>query len=85
MSFIDHSFEGLFSIRELTGEITVAKPLDREGKDILKITVLAEDDGEPKRNDQSEVEFFLTDVNDNSPVIRPQKSNAFVFEVIRTC
>ncbi|XP_078366665.1 protocadherin Fat 4-like [Oculina patagonica] len=71
---------GLFSIRELTGEITVAKPLDREGKDILKITVLAEDDGVPKRNDQSEVEFVLTDVNDNSPVIRPQKSNAFVFE-----
>ena len=62
----------------------MAKPLDREDNDTLKITVLAEDDGEPKRTDQSEVEFYLTDVNDNSPVIRPQKSNAFVFEVINT-
>ena len=82
---IDHSFEGLFSIHEQTGEIAVAKPLDREVKDVLQITVLAEDDGTPKRNDQSEVEFVLTDVNDNSPLIRPQKSTAFVFEVIRTC
>ena len=63
----------------------MAKPLDREVKDILKISLLAEDDGDPKRSDQSEVEFVLTDVNDNSPVIRPQKSTASVFEVIRTC
>ena len=62
----------------------MAKPLDREDNDILKMTVLAEDDGETKRTDQSEVEFYLTDVNDNSPVIRPQKSNAFVFEVTNT-
>ena len=77
-----HSFEGLFSMHELTGELIVAKALDREDKDILKISVLAVDDGEPQRSDQAEVEFFLTDVNDNSPVIRPQKSKASVFEVI---
>lgn len=60
----------------------MAKPLDREVKDILKISVLAVDDGEPQRSDQAEVEFFLTDVNDNSPVIKPQKSEASVFEVL---
>ena len=76
------SFEGLFSIHELTGEIIVAQPLDREVKDILTISVLAVDDGEPQRSDQAEVEFVLTDVNDNSPVIRPQKSEASVFEVL---
>ena len=59
--------------------------LDREANDILKISVLAEDGGEPRRTDQSEVEFLLTDVNDNSPVIRPKKSTASVFEVISTC
>lgn len=79
---MNHSFEGLFSIHELTGEITVAKPLDREVKDVLKISVLAVDNGEPQRSDQAEVEFFLTDVNDNSPVIKPQKSTASVFEVL---
>lgn len=60
----------------------MAKPLDREANDTLKLRVLAEDDGEPKRSDQSEVEFFLTDVNDNPPVIRPRKSMASVFEVL---
>ena len=62
----------------------MAQPLDREVKDILTIRVLAVDDGEPQRNDQAEVEFVLTDVNDNSPVIRPQKSEASVFEVLIT-
>ena len=60
----------------------MAKPLDREVTDVLKISVLAVDDGEPQRSDHAEVEFFLTDVNDNSPVIRPQKSEASVFEVL---
>lgn len=60
----------------------MAKPLDREVKDVLKISVLAVDNGEPQRSDQAEVEFFLTDVNDNSPVIKPQKSTASVFEVL---
>ena len=78
-----HSSEGLFSIHDQTGELTVKKPLDREVKDILKISVLAVDDGEPQRSDQAEVEFVLTDVNDNSPVIRPKKSKASVFEVIK--
>ena len=76
------SFEGLFSIHEQIGEIIVVQPLDREVKDILTISVLAVDDGEPQRSDQAEVEFVLTDVNDNSPVIRPQKSEASVFEVL---
>lgn len=60
----------------------MAKPLDREVKDILSISVFAVDDGEPQRSDKVEVEFFLTDVNDNSPVIRPRKSEASVFEVL---
>lgn len=78
------SFVGLFAIHELNGEIIVAQPLDREVKDILRISVFAVDEGEPQRSDEAEVEFFLTDVNDNSPVIRPQKSQASVFEVLIT-
>lgn len=60
----------------------MAKQLDREANDTLKMRVLAEDDGEPKRTDHSEVEFVLTDVNDNAPIIRPRKSMASVFEVL---
>ena len=73
---------GLFSVNEVTGAITVAKQLDREANDTLKMRVLAEDDGKPKRTDHSEVEFVLTDVNDNAPIIRPRKSMASVFEVL---
>lgn len=73
---------GLFSVNEVTGAIIVAKQLDREANDTLKMRVLAEDDGEPKRTDHSEVEFVLTDVNDNAPIIRPRKSMASVFEVL---
>ena len=62
----------------------MVKPLDREANETLRMRVLAEDQGEPKRTDQSEVEFVLTDVNDNAPVIRPQKSVASVFEVNET-
>lgn len=73
---------GLFSVNEVTGAITVANQLDREANDTLKMRVLAEDDGEPKRTDNSEVEFVLTDVNDNAPIIRPRKSMASVYEVL---
>ena len=73
---------GLFSVNEVTGAITVAKQLDREANDTLKMRVLAEDEGEPKRTDHSEVEFVLTDVNDNAPIIRPRKSMASVYEVL---
>ena len=76
--------KGIFSIDEMTGAITVAKLLDREANQTLRMRVVAEDDGKPRRSDQSEVEFVLTDVNDNAPVIRPRKSVASVFEVLKT-
>lgn len=72
---------GLFSINEQTGAIVVEKALDRETNETLRMHVLAEDAGDPKRFDQSEVIFELTDVNDNAPVIWPRKSVASVFEV----
>ena len=75
--------QGLFLLNENTGEITVAMSLDRESNKTLRMVLRADDGGQPKRSDQSEVEFVLTDVNDNAPVIRPQKSVASVFEVQR--
>ena len=59
----------------------MAMSLDRESNKTLRMVLRADDGGQPKRSDQSEVEFVLTDVNDNAPVIRPQKSVASVFEV----
>ena len=75
--------QGLFLLNENTGEITVAMSLDRESNKTLRMVLRADDGGQPKRSDRSEVEFVLTDVNDNAPVIRPQKSVASVFEVQR--
>ncbi|XP_068723113.1 protocadherin Fat 4-like isoform X1 [Montipora capricornis] len=77
------SESGLFTINEATGAIVVAKSLDREANDILRMHVLAEDSGDPKRTDQAEVMFVLTDVNDNAPVIWPRMSTALVFENVR--
>ena len=75
--------QGLFLLNENTGEITVAMSLDRESNKTLRMVLRADDGGQPKRSDRSEVEFVLSDVNDNAPVIRPQKSVASVFEVQR--
>lgn len=61
----------------------MAMSLDRESNKTLRMILRADDGGQPKRSDQSEVEFVLTDVNDNAPVIQPQKSVASVFEVQR--
>ncbi|XP_067054992.1 protocadherin Fat 4-like [Acropora muricata] len=74
---------GLFSINEETGAIVVEKALDRETNETIRMHVLAEDAGDPKRFDQSEMIFILTDVNDNAPVIWPRKSVASVFENVR--
>ncbi|XP_048581442.1 protocadherin Fat 4 isoform X5 [Nematostella vectensis] len=62
--------EGVFSINNKTGAISVAKQLDRETRDQYTLTVMAQDGGEPPLNSTTAVVIQVGDANDNPPVIQ---------------
>lgn len=72
---------GLFSIDIVNGAIKLAKPLNREANETIKLTVVARDQGKKQLSEQAEVVLVLTDVNDNAPTIQPKKMVAHVLEV----
>ncbi|EDO27282.1 predicted protein, partial [Nematostella vectensis] len=72
--------EGLFTLDPVLGSIRVSRPLDRETNKTITLTVLAKDQGIPQLSDQASVVIYLTDVNDNAPVIRPRNMSAAVPE-----
>ncbi|VDL84712.1 unnamed protein product [Nippostrongylus brasiliensis] len=58
----------LLSINTKSGVIQTAAPLDRETLALIRLDVIATDNGEPPRNSSALVEIGITDVNDNAPV-----------------
>ncbi|VDM31294.1 unnamed protein product [Hydatigera taeniaeformis] len=56
-----------FSMDSVTGEVTLAMPLDREKTEHYSLTVVASDLG--GLSDFVRLEVIVTDVNDNAPVI----------------
>ncbi|XP_048580487.1 cadherin-23-like isoform X2 [Nematostella vectensis] len=72
--------QGLFTLDPVLGSIRVSRPLDRETNKTITLTVLAKDQGIPQLSDQASVVIYLTDVNDNAPVIRPRNMSAAVPE-----
>ena len=59
-----------FEINETTGNIDLAKKLDREQlgtSDDISLTVLAEDRGSPSMNSSCVVIIVVTDINDHRP------------------
>ncbi|RZF33481.1 hypothetical protein LSTR_LSTR010137 [Laodelphax striatellus] len=74
--------EGRFSIDEATGQVTVAKPLDRETVSHYKLTVTARDAApEPKRlSSTAELQVDILDENDNAPVFTQTDSKISVLE-----
>ncbi|XP_053376912.1 protocadherin Fat 4-like [Mercenaria mercenaria] len=58
---------GTFELDSETGELTVAKELDRESEDLFIFVVEAEDKGVPSLTGTTTLSVILTDVNDNSP------------------
>lgn len=50
------------------GNLYIAKPLDRETKDIYKLSVRAQDKGQPPRNSECNITIHITDENDNKPI-----------------
>ncbi|KAJ8688394.1 hypothetical protein QAD02_024189 [Eretmocerus hayati] len=60
--------DGKFSIDEATGQISLAKQLDRESRSSYEVTVVAHDAGLEKRLSASVVVFVeVLDENDNAP------------------
>ncbi|KAI6229219.1 hypothetical protein M3Y95_00508200 [Aphelenchoides besseyi] len=56
-----------FSINNMTGEITVAKPLDRESRSSYSVTVTVTDAGQPPLASSTVLEIKIEDVNDCIP------------------
>ncbi|XP_014665412.1 PREDICTED: protocadherin-11 X-linked-like, partial [Priapulus caudatus] len=69
-----------FSIDPVTGGIYTNRKLDREKKDTYTFVVRASDRGESPRHDRSNVTVYISDTNDNIPVIIfPSGSDNVVF------
>ena len=58
---------GTFELDSETGEITVAKQLDRESENLFVFVVEAEDKGTPSFTGTTTLSIIVTDVNDNRP------------------
>ncbi|XP_065883105.1 protocadherin Fat 4-like [Dysidea avara] len=59
-----------FAINSTSGMITVSGDIDREVVGEYRLTVRAQDGGNPARSDTSTVTITVLDVNDNSPVFQ---------------
>ena len=65
----------------LSGEISLTQKLDRELLSMIQFQVLAQDNGTPRLNDTANVTFFISDENDNSPLIYPDTLAIAIREV----
>ncbi|MGH0176874.1 UNVERIFIED_CONTAM: hypothetical protein FKN15_016909 [Acipenser sinensis] len=81
-SFVD-SAGGHFSINELSGIISLEKPLDREVQAMYSLTVRATDQGSPRKlSTVCSVVVSILDINDNPPVFEHREYAATVSEDI---
>uniref|UniRef100_A0A7I4YD34 Cadherin domain protein n=1 Tax=Haemonchus contortus TaxID=6289 RepID=A0A7I4YD34_HAECO len=58
---------GFVRIDEISGELTLARPLDRETNDVLRYAVIAFDHGSPSQISAVNLTIEVDDVNDNAP------------------
>ena len=79
-SFVNGNELGNFSINQTSGEITLAKPLDRESTHQIILTVRAEDNGNPARTAEAPVVVGIIDSNDLGPRFSMPQYNASVSE-----
>lgn len=66
-SFSSGNDQGLFSINRLNGQIKVSKELNYEYIPVHTLFVMAQDKGEYPNYNETSVEIYLEDVNDNAP------------------
>ncbi|XP_061163889.1 protocadherin Fat 4-like [Saccostrea echinata] len=62
------------------GKLYIAKPLDRETRDLYKLTVMAQDHGIPPRSSEVNVTIHILDSNDNRPRFLNQTYSFYVSE-----
>ena len=76
--------EASFRINDLSGEISIAKPLDRERTEQYNLTVTAWDGGSPPLQAQppARVKIVVLDENDNRPIFEQTLYSANVSEDI---
>ncbi|XP_063862581.1 fat-like cadherin-related tumor suppressor homolog isoform X4 [Scylla paramamosain] len=65
-NFVD-SADGHFTIDEMEGVVSLARPLDREIRDSYILTVRAIDQGVPPLSSTTQLTVTVSDVNDNAP------------------
>ena len=65
---LDHTTaKGWFSVSNVSGVIQVATSLDREQVEQVALTIMASDNGQPRRTATARVHVVVTDANDNAP------------------
>ena len=62
-----------FIIADITGDIIVAGPLDFEGIQEYSMVIVVEDNGTPPLSSSTNLTIFITDVNDNLPVLNGEE------------
>ena len=66
-SFV-HSARKQFRIDDLSGLVSLAKPLDRERQQSFNLTLKAADLGTPMMSSTAHLVVLVLDVNDNPPI-----------------
>ncbi len=65
---LDKHASAIFNIDPTTGQLSVLASLDREQRDVHKLTVFARDSGSPPLESAAMVSIHVLDQNDNAPV-----------------
>ncbi|XP_072938698.1 cadherin-related tumor suppressor [Epargyreus clarus] len=79
-SIIEGNVNQDFKIDPQTGDIEVARQLDRETLSMYSLTVGAIDTGIPPQTGTTTVKILLTDINDNGPVFDVNNFDGAVYE-----
>ena len=75
------SDEGRFRIDEISGQVVLALPLDRETTPIYSLTVTASDMGSPEAlSATTTLSIHVSDKNDNAPVFTQSESEISILE-----
>uniref|UniRef100_H2YX71 Cadherin domain-containing protein n=1 Tax=Ciona savignyi TaxID=51511 RepID=H2YX71_CIOSA len=83
VTYLIDSDDNTFSINAETGEITLVRPLDREGQSDWEVTIIARDGGSPYKESTCILKVVVSDVNDNRPLfINPAIDNSTAYATI---
>lgn len=78
-SLVD-SADGFFSIDELTGVVSLERPLDREVQAVYELKARVSDQGSPRLSSVCQVVISVLDINDNPPVFEHREYTATLSE-----